>query len=171
MELLDDKLQELAEKGWIAGPNETAEEFAYRYLEGSEYPPIENKSYGFTIDWVPLAFKNKKLSPWEGGATWIESRKAEIQLRAAFEKKGRFLGYTKDEIIQHETVHAIRSAFEEPVYEEILAYMTSPKKWRRFVGPLFRSGKTCAVWLAALIFYPPGGALILALQALSLIHI
>ena len=168
MELLDDKLRELAQKGWIAGPDETAEEFAYRYLKGRDHPSINNTFFGFTIDWVPLEFKNKKLAFWEGGATWISSRTAEIQLRACFEKRHRFLGYTKDEIIQHESVHAVRSAFEESAYEEILAYMTSPKKWRRLLGPLFRSEKACGVWLAAMVFFPLGGVLILAFHAYRL---
>ena len=83
-----------------------------------------------------------------------------IQLRHGF-KKGRYLFCDRDEVLRHEAVHAIRLTFNEPRFEEILAYFHSKKKWRRFLGPLFRTPKEALIFVS-LIF------LSLVLQTASL---
>jgi hypothetical protein len=72
-----------------------------------------------------------------------------IQMKKGF-KKGSYLGlYSRDEILSHELVHAARLCFHEPKYEEILAFQTSKKHFRRFLGPLFQRS-----WEAPLLLLP-----------------
>lgn len=102
-------------------------------------------------DWVELVFSNKGLLPWEGGCLWItEDQKPLLQLRKTFEKKERIFGlYSREEIISHELIHAYRFQFNEPIFEEVLAYHTSSSSFRRFLGPLFRSSKESLYFLLA----------------------
>lgn len=140
--------------GLIPGPGETEEKFLLRvqetksrYEEGEKIPEAH-------WDWVrellyelfhvkPLYisafYSNKGLTPWQGGASWIENKKLKaIQLRQNL-KKGSYLKiYNREEILAHEAVHAARSAFNEDASEEFFAYMTSEKKYRRILGPIFR---------------------------------
>jgi hypothetical protein len=168
MNLSEQQLSDLANRGIIAGPQENLERFSARVAKLKNGDLIHNTTFDFSIDWAPIIYSNKKLPFWQGGATWIEEGVPEIQLRSRFLEKKTVLTYSKEEVLQHESVHALRSAFEEPVYEEVLAYMTSPKKWRRYVGPLFRSYKEAALLLGILIFIPLGSILVFALQGFRL---
>jgi hypothetical protein len=153
-------------KGFLKGPCETEEAFALRI---QNLQPVADASwakaqartrelFGFAIDWVPLEYSNKKLPFWEGAATWISKNgPPRIQMREAF-RKGKYLGYSRDEILAHESVHAARMAFDEPQFEEILAYQTSKSLLRRFLGPLFRRTGESALFMVAiflsLFFWP-----------------
>lgn len=95
-------------------------------------------------DWLVSFYQNNKLPFWQGAATWIyedsenDVKLALLQLRKGL-KKGKYLGiYELDEIIAHESVHAARMTFDEPVFEEHLAYLTSSSTLRRIFGSLFR---------------------------------
>ncbi len=144
-------------RGLLPGPQETAEAFEKRIQRAApsyashwhEANVILQPLLGFAIDWVPVN-KAKRLFFWEGGATWISEEGA-----AAIELKS--WGYKPIEVLTHEAVHVLRCMFHEPRFEEHLAYATSPKKWRRFCGPLFRSSKESIIFLLALalgIFEP-----------------
>ena len=81
-----------------------------------------------------------------------------LQLRKGF-KKGSYLRYSRDELIAHEAVHAARGAFEELTFEEVFAYFTSEKKWRRVLGPMIH--RPWEVWpflmgLGIGLFFPLG---------------
>jgi hypothetical protein len=132
-------------RGLIPGPSESEEVFLGRvrqsqplnHLEWEEASFITQDSFGFSIDWVPLSYSNHRIAWWEGAATWIsDDHLPSIQLRKNFQK-GSFLGYKRPDVLAHEAIHAARSRFEEPQFEEILAYATSPQAWKRFLGPLF----------------------------------
>lgn len=152
MGLHKEELKHLGEEGLIPGPDETDEAFVERIdiLKKSSHPFFEGKTFekwdpnysdllGAKPDWIPLNFSNKKLLPWQGGVMWaLDGKVPMIQLRKGF-KKGRFLMYSKEEVLLHETVHALRLSFNEPQFEEILAYYLSDSKWRKWFGPLFRS--------------------------------
>ncbi len=137
--ITDADLLSYAKRGLIPGPAEEGEAFLKR---ASKCPPLfqeawEADVYGFTVDWVPCLYSNKKLPFWEGAATWISEEGISVQLRKEF-KKGKYMGYQRKEVLSHEAVHAARCAFEEPRFEEILAYRTSCNPVRRWLGPLFR---------------------------------
>jgi hypothetical protein len=83
---------------------------------------------------------NSSLWPWQGALLWEYEmhgvKYPVIQLRSSLPGLWKRF-YKQDEMIEHELVHAVRYAYKEPFFEEVLAYQTSSKKWRRFVGPLF----------------------------------
>lgn len=135
----DDALLEYFHRGLIPGPEESEEAFLFRALQAKPLAHLEwsDLSLPFKIDWVPITYSNHKIAWWEGAATWISGEDLPaVQLRKSFEK-GSFLGYKRSEVLSHEAVHAARMRFEEPLFEEVLAYSTAPQAWKRFLGPLF----------------------------------
>lgn len=157
--MTDDELISYNKMGFIPGEKEDEETFLKRIqfnlsLENSfgsnpelvrQLKATHLKSFDLKIDWTPIFYGNQKLSPWQGGCAWIFQTEKEgplgavIQLREAFHKKGRYFGLKVEEILEHELIHVGRMAFDEPKYEEFLAYDTSSSKFRRFWGPLFQS--------------------------------
>lgn len=105
--------------------------------------------------WMPLTFSNRRLMPWQGAAMCVFENDAGeklplIQLRTRF-KKGRLLSTSKEEVLLHEMVHALRAPFNEPRFEELLAYSLSSSKWRRCIAPLFRRPRDAALLLSFLL--------------------
>lgn len=113
--------------------------------------------YDIEPAWVPVFFSNYQLAPWHGGCAWIfqlheqEPTAAFFQLRRRLQNSQTYLGiYDRDELMAHELVHVGRMMFEEPRYEEILAYRTSFHSWRRWWGPLVQSSAESA-WFVFLL--------------------
>ncbi|MDN3507238.1 MAG: hypothetical protein P0S96_08435 [Simkaniaceae bacterium] len=155
-------LKKYNQRGWIPGPEEEKKPFEAR-IEALDhffsYPPegidrfltdrdwtnasaITQRLYDFTPDWIVAHYSNRRLSFFQGAATWITEKKnlriPLIQLREKFET-GKLLGlYRRDEVLAHEAVHAARMQFDEPFFEEIFAYRTSPRFLTRVFGPLFQ---------------------------------
>jgi hypothetical protein len=138
--VIDDRsLLEYFHRGLIPGPAESEEAFLKRVSLATPlaHPEWNDVVLPFKIDWVPIKYSNHQIAWWEGAATWIsEEDLPAIQLRKNFEK-GSFLGYKRSEVLSHEAIHAVRMRFEEPHFEEVLAYSTAPQAWKRFFGPLF----------------------------------
>ncbi len=156
------ELQQFNAKGWIPGPKEEKKSFLAR-IEALEhffsYPPedidhfltdrdwagtreVTKYLYDFSSDWIVAYYSDQKLSFFQGAATWItekdDLRIPLVQLKEKFEK-GKLLGiYGRQEILAHEAVHAVRMQFDEPLFEEIFAYKTSPLPFRRLLGPIFQ---------------------------------
>ncbi|WP_100934381.1 hypothetical protein [Candidatus Chlamydia corallus] len=144
----DDDLITFNKQGLIAGPEEEKVAFLVRSNAmidaGPEDPASFPESLKELFDVFPthveVLYSNEGLDVWEAGCTWILSNEVTIQLRKHLQKASRWLGmYSRDEVLAHEAVHAVRMKFYEPIFEEILAYQTSRWGWRRFFGPLFRS--------------------------------
>jgi hypothetical protein len=102
--------------------------------------------YGITPDWVLIFFSNYQLAPWHGGCAWIFQLNAQtpttafLQLRSNFRSQKKYLGlYQRSELMSHELAHVGRMVYDEPKYEEVLAYRSSQAKWRRFFGPIVQS--------------------------------
>jgi hypothetical protein len=202
--ITNQQLQDWNEQGLIPGPDETNEQFLNRInlcqsMQWEKHLPFntENRApetiarhslraistkYDAAPHWVPLFFSNYRLAPWQGAATWILGNEdgigqcAAVQLREAFKNSTAYLKiYGRDEIITHELAHAGRIAFDEPKFEEILAYRLSPSRFRRFWGPLLQSPWEGFVLVLLLIlavgllpFYPGVSALFYAVAALDL---
>ena len=134
--------------GIIPGPDETESDFVKRidilknlgrnnlFLKEEEFEPLicDFHGLGAKPKWIPLVYSNRRLFPWQGGVSWTINPPEGtpfplVQLRKGF-KKGRFLFNDREEVLHHEAVHAMRLAFNEPRFEEILAYFHSKKKWR-----------------------------------------
>lgn len=106
----------------------------------------------------PLHFfrSNHKLPFWTGAYTWIIETKQGIKVPIIQLplKKRRWTLTSEEEILDHEKIHVQRAAFNEPIFEEIIAYQTSPSKWRRFLGPLFKKQSEATLFMASLILMP-----------------
>ena len=151
------RLIELNRRGLIQGPDESDEDFLSkcdRSLDkASSSSPLAQKIFDIDPNWVEIVYDNKGLRFWEGGCTWIEGDRITLQLKKAFKEKLRHWGYSRDELIAHELVHVARGNFEEPIFEEVLAYQTSSSSFRRFFGPLFRTPTESLVFVAALALF------------------
>lgn len=176
------KLDEYNQKGLIPGPEESEEAF----IERAEYclnleteifkdeqiitepllqEPLKKSEalYGIKPDWIPLFFSNERLSPWQGGCVWIfqinddSPTSALLQMRKGFAiKKKYLLLYDRDELITHELAHVGRMAFQEPKFEEILAYQSSSSWYRKILGPLFQASWESMLFvlmLMAIVFF------------------
>jgi hypothetical protein len=165
-------LLHLNRQGLIPGPREDASSFKKRIcnclrveIEDQEDTPSVptaealkrvEQLFDMRPDWLAIFYHNRSLAPWEGAATWIihhedKGIRTFVQLRRFFKTKARYLGiYNKDELLAHEMVHAARMAFDEPRYEELIAYQTCFAKWRKWVGSLAASSKEACLLVSAL---------------------
>lgn len=114
----------------------------------NEILPFTQQLYGISPQWVPLFFSNYQLAPWHGGCAWIfqldqqTPTSAFLQLRSCFRTSPTFLGlYHRRELIAHELAHVGRMLYQEPQFEEILAFQSSSSRWRRWIGPIVQSSK------------------------------
>jgi hypothetical protein len=118
---------------------------------------ITQPLYGIKPDWIPVFFSNYKLAPWHGGCAWIfqETEKtptgAFFQLRSAFKSSTTYLGlYKRQELIAHELSHVGRMMYEEPRFEEVLAYRSDSSGLRRYLGPIMQSSFESAMFVLLL---------------------
>jgi hypothetical protein len=153
-------------RGLIPGPDETEEAFLSRLeklqhlsIEGlpieqaawQESYAITQPLFGIAPDWIAGCYSNRKLALWEGAATWIDADSIpRIQLKTAF-CKGKYGLHTREEVLAHEAIHAARMAFQEPQFEEMLAYATSKHAWKRWLGPLFQAPWETAALLISML--------------------
>lgn len=115
--------------------------------------------YDSAPDWIPIFFNDYKLSLWHGGCAWIfqldedTPTSAFMQLRSSFKNNHRYLGlYNREELIAHELAHAGRMMYQDPQFEEILAYQTSPSFLRRWLGPIVQSSNESLLFILVLGF-------------------
>lgn len=176
----DEQLLKWNHLGIIPGPGETQEAFIERarYCEKlrerfpqmipGEMRAIEDFGSALSLSqvcfdirptWIPLFFSNYQLRFWQGGCAWIfqETDQAPtasfFQLRQAFRKATKYLGiYDRDEMIAHELAHAGRMMFQEPKYEELLAYQTAVSPFRRWFGSLIQTSYESMILVLLLLF-------------------
>lgn len=124
-----------------------------------EASPITQQLFDITPTWTPVIFSNHKLAPWHGGCAWIFQMTEEtptgafFQLRKAFKTSSRYLYlYHREELIAHESAHVGRMMFEEPIFEELLAYQTSPSSFRKYFGPIAQSSRDSFLFVLVLLF-------------------
>ncbi len=147
-------LLDLNNRGIFPGPKESLEHFSKRAqlaAKNETYPGVNRLQdlFGVKPDWVEIKIDQKGLLPWEAAATWIEEDETGFKTSHIQLKPNAF--YLPEEIVAHELVHAMRLSFEEARFEEILAYRTSEKRFRRYFGPLFAKPKEVKGWLFLLI--------------------
>lgn len=109
------------------------------------------KIYGISPGWIPLLVSSEKFLPWQGAATWIMQLKDNDPLTAMIQipPKSSVFGST-EELVTHEIAHIGRMGFEEKKFEEMIAYASSSKSWRRFWGPLFQSSRETIMFVSLL---------------------
>jgi len=124
----------------------------------AEALPQTRSLYSISPTWVPIAFSNDKLAPWHGGCAWIfqmddSPTTALLQLRKKFASAKNYLGiYERKELIVHELAHVGRMLFEEPKFEEILAYRSAGSAFRKYFGPIIQSAWESLMFVIVLAF-------------------
>jgi hypothetical protein len=110
--------------------------------------------FDISPDWIPVFFSNYKLMPWQGGAAWIFQENENLPISAFFQMNSHFRNkqhylwiYDRDELIAHEMSHVGRMMFEEPKFEELIAYRTSNSSFRRFFGSIIQSSTESTYFL------------------------
>ncbi|GAB5411436.1 MAG: hypothetical protein ChlgKO_05500 [Chlamydiales bacterium] len=149
---------------FLQGPTESDSAFAKRIRltkEAAQNPQmlgLQDVQVGkFHLPWLLYKISNKKLPPWEAAATWvIEYQGVQIPFLQVRERYAE-----NEEVWNHELVHIMRIAFNEPRFEEIIAFDQSKSRFRKWLGPLFRTPKESLLFLAVVvlssiagIFYP-----------------
>jgi hypothetical protein len=121
---------------------------------------ITENLYDIRLDWIPLFFSNYKLAFWHGGCAWIFQETentptgAFMQLRKAFHTSATYLGlYKRDRLIAHELSHVGRMMFEEPKFEEVLAYQSDSSAFRRYFGPIVQSSWESTLFVVLLFLF------------------
>lgn len=133
----------------------TADLEASRFLQEA-YPKTE-KFFDMAPDWIPLFFSNYHLAPWHGGCAWIFQATEDsppgalFQLRQAFRSQSKYLHlYNREDLIAHELAHVGRMTFQEPIFEEMLAYQTSSSSFQRWFGPIVQSSRESLMFVVVL---------------------
>lgn len=144
---------------------QTLEDLGFTKNEQAVGPLLEEplrrsrELYDSAPDWIPILFSNQGLAPWHGGCAWIcqledqSPTVAFFQLRKSLSTKARYLGcYQRSELIAHELSHVGRMTFEEPQFEEILAFRSSSSPIRRWLGPILQSSREAFLFILTLLF-------------------
>jgi hypothetical protein len=173
-------------QGVFIRPEETEAAFAARVSAMGE--PRDDRLdalyrlYGFSPGWIDVAYSDKGIHFWEAGITWVDDEKdpplIAIQLRRHFQDhKTLYAIYAKDEVLQHEYVHAARFLFQEPhkesKYDEHFSYATSLGRgffasFRALLGPLFQASYEVVLLLFLLALLVTSAGFDLPKFALSL---
>lgn len=160
MKLTEKKLLELNRLGLFPSPEEDEETFLSRIIQGGDnqeidwhgVSPMLKKLFDFQPQKIRVEYSKKKLRFWEGAALWVDEKKrALIRLHPRLKKGDLYGFYRRDEILSHEAVHAVRAAFKEPLFEEVLAYRTSRSPLRKWLGPIFASPRESLFFLISLV--------------------
>jgi len=132
--------------------------------------------YDLSPTWIPLFFSNYRLPFWHGGCAWIFQMTENnpigslIQLRRSLKYSSHYLGiYNRNELLIHELVHVGRMAFQEPHYEELLAYQTAHSPFRRYFGPIVQSSSE-SMWFVLILFLLFVFEVFLITTKLSILH-
>lgn len=149
----DNELLSYNQLGLIPGPKEKKEDF---FLRASYSLNIQSKipSSSFNIDialedaeniydispkWVPVLCEKKGLFPWHGGSSWIFQLKETDPLCALIQLHPHCRWKKADEIALHELCHIGRLAFQEPKFEEVIAYRSSKSSFSKYLGGLIQN--------------------------------
>lgn len=174
-------MQDSYQEGFIPGPNETFEAFQNRVeLIKSETSNPELLMSKLKIDFETItpitphffSITTKKGLPfWIGAMTYLYEDKGISIPILEFPQKKRGFFLSKEEVLAHEKVHILRSAFNSPRFEEILAYQTSPSPWRRLLSPLFQKSWESTLSIFAILLLPIFPLIPLSLLSLALLRL
>lgn len=83
----------------------------------------------------PIKWTNENLRFFELGAFIETQDEFWIEINPKINLK--WLGYSRELILIHEIIHALRKDFEDSYFEELIAYHVCKKRYQRFFGPFF----------------------------------
>ncbi len=97
--------------------------------------------YCFSIDWVPGFFITPSFGWLFGGCAFyfFPDFFALFIIRKSFINKEKWLIYSRRELLAHELCHIARIGLGSRLFEENFAYQTATSRFRRLLGPVFRS--------------------------------
>jgi len=148
---IEDKVRLLDKTGRFSRPEEAIDSFLQQARSRQPcndcvipYPVAKAFSEKLCIDIQSVAIEqsSRGLLPWELACCWVDEE-GESTIRIRPSKKGLI---SKNTLLVHELVHAVRGRLSSSKFEEFCAYdisaaLTPLPKWRRFLGPLFSSAK------------------------------
>ena len=118
---------------------------------------LASTDFGLQANWIhstsatSIWLRGMGDVPGSSNSTKKSPVAALIQLRSRFRTHQRYSGiYERDELIAHELAHVGRMMFEEPVFEELLAYRTAKSPLRRWLGPLISSSKETLLFVVVI---------------------
>ncbi|MBO4630531.1 MAG: hypothetical protein J5858_01275, partial [Lentisphaeria bacterium] len=160
------------EQGLLIGPDETFEAFCSRlerlFRELPKNLPaglpeasdsvrenaaeITHELYGFRTDWLPAYYSTQETGHFSAGVSLIADNVLPLVcLSGAFLKKKKHCGYTAEETLAHECVHAARIAFpDKSDYDEYFPCQVHKSKFRQLAGNLFRRWQIPAIFFIGL---------------------
>lgn len=152
-------------RGLVPGPNETSEAFSLRVrqaisLSSPEIPEWKgaldkvHRLFHVIPDWITVKIGGPGLNYWEAAATWQEEKEGVFHTTIQIPDSKKIRKFKRlvslEEVCAHEMVHAVRCAFQEPRFEEILAYQTAEKPWRKILGGLWKNPNEMRLFLLLL---------------------
>jgi len=144
----------IGRRGFLPAANETEDAFYQRiapYLATNLSEKMQGalltceRLFDVQPDWVPLIESRSKLSFWQGAVLWVDEKEQPLIQMAPR------LFYSRDEMIAHELIHAVRLPLKSKRFEEIIAYQTSRNWWRRTFGPIIRTPSEVYIFLGSLL--------------------
>ena len=160
--LSHENMHDYNQRGWFPFPGESQEDYLHRIEQWNHffsYPPKDIDNFLTDGEWegarkrlkqmyhvVPESivahYCDKGIVFLQGALMWEVPYNGQtvplIQLKKAFQYKKLCGIYSLDEVLAHETIHALRLGFKKDVFEEFFAYKASKGRLRRFLGPLFQ---------------------------------
>lgn len=154
----DDNLILFNKKGIFPFPAESEENFLQRaqtLIQQSSKSKLDTQVredlknlFDIDPDWIDFEYSNQGLHFWEAAYVEISPPHFIMRLKKKFKNQETFLGiYSRREILAHECVHLGRMNLKAAKYEEILAYKTSKRFFRKLLGALFGSPQEVMVLL------------------------
>lgn len=95
-----------------------------------------NRQFDVKFIWPLSTFSNAGLRFYEAGATFFFEGNLILQM-----KKKKIFSSLQEEVLLHEAIHIARQDLKSKKYEEFFAYSLSKSRFRKTIGPLFRSPK------------------------------
>jgi hypothetical protein len=154
--LLFRKVLVLDRHGYFPKPRESLDEFIQSaptsFNDSSlpvTHPPevVSNFWIRFSLDVrsIPVEVSTQGILPWEPACCWVDRQgKSLIRVRPTPQHRA----VSRNAVLAHEYVHALRGRLCSNHYEELCAYTASaelfPKdfpKWRTWLSPLFATAK------------------------------
>lgn len=147
----DQELLALRRRGFWVGPGETEEAYrarvkrctsseVARHIPDGEWELGCQKSeeqFGFRPDWIETRIEEGSSGLLFAGAAEVGGGPPIVRLDKKVWRRGRPI--PRHELLAHEWLHVARMAFDEPRFEEIIAFQTSRRSWRRFFSPIVQS--------------------------------
>ena len=143
MVIIINYMKSLYNDGFIPGPEESEKEFFERVKlvkkiieDPKKYLPFKGSMKA--LNGATLSLKSKSL-PFHAASTLIVEAAGTTLSIIKEPSKLSLLFVSYQEVIDHELVHAKRAMFNEPKFEEMIAYQTSSSKLRKHLSPIVSS--------------------------------